>query len=335
MPELATRSRTGCWGLAVSRRVSRSHRRGGNWGRSSFGGLSRTSPEGRRVDRRQTQDVRVFGGQRLFRSSRHIRDSAPHVDDRRRARALHRVRERRESAPCPRHRSRPGDGGAAGPRRGSGPPRPPTIDRGRRALDGERRRWSAGRSRSKPVVDHARGRRRDDERRGRRAESNSIGLYACCLGHRRCSVGLAPALHATRIDLATSMRAGAQAVTGSAPGVRGRRRPLGSLLIVGQVSLSVVLLVGAAILTRSLSNLQSVDVGFDRDHLVIADLDINARGYVGTPLANLVHELRARVAAIPGVRGTPPSLKTGSSRGAIHARRSRFRVSRHAPPTIR
>jgi predicted permease len=113
--------------------------------------------------------------------------------------------------------------------------------------------------------------------------------------------GLAPALHATRIDLATSMRAGAQAVTGSAPGFRGRR-PLGSLLIVGQVSLSVVLLVGAAILTRSLSNLQSVDVGFDRDHLVIADLDINARGYVGTPLANLVHLLRDRVAAIPGVR---------------------------------
>ena len=114
--------------------------------------------------------------------------------------------------------------------------------------------------------------------------------------------GLAPALHATRIDLATSMRAGAQAVTGSAPGLRGRRRPLGSLLIVGQVSLSVVLLVGAAILARSLSNLQSVDVGFDRDHLVIADLDINARGYVGTPLANLVHSLRDRVAAIPGIR---------------------------------
>jgi predicted permease len=114
--------------------------------------------------------------------------------------------------------------------------------------------------------------------------------------------GLAPALHATRIDLATSMRAGAQAVAGSAPGLRGHRRPLGSMLIVGQVSLSVVLLVGAAILTRSLGNLQSVDVGFDRDHLVIVDLDINARGYAGTPLANLVHSLSERVASIPGVR---------------------------------
>jgi len=112
--------------------------------------------------------------------------------------------------------------------------------------------------------------------------------------------GLVPALHATRLDLAASMRAGAQALTTAATG-RGGRRPLGSLLIIGQVSLSVVLLVGAAILARSLRNLQSVDVGFDRDHLVIADLDINARGYVGTPLANLAHGLSDRVAAIRGV----------------------------------
>jgi predicted permease len=114
--------------------------------------------------------------------------------------------------------------------------------------------------------------------------------------------GLAPALHATRIELASSMRAGAQAVTSSALGLRRHRRPLGSLLIVGQVSLSVVLLVGASILVRSLRNLQAVDVGFDRDHLVIVDLDINARGYVGTPLGNLVHTLRDRMAAIPGVK---------------------------------
>src|SRR5262249_29786632 len=113
---------------------------------------------------------------------------------------------------------------------------------------------------------------------------------------------LAPAMHATRIELASSMRAGAQAVTGSAMGLRHRRRPLNGLLIVGQVSLSVVLLVGASILVRSLHNLQSVDLGFDRDHLVIVDLDINARGYAGTPLATLVHELRDRMAAIPGVR---------------------------------
>ena len=113
--------------------------------------------------------------------------------------------------------------------------------------------------------------------------------------------GLAPALHATRIDLATSMRAGTQAVMG-ATGRGAGRRPLGSLLIIGQVSLSVVLLVGASILVRSLRNLESVDVGFDRDHLVIADLDINARGYVGTTLYNLAYALRDRVAALPGVR---------------------------------
>ncbi|MEP6491130.1 MAG: ABC transporter permease [bacterium] len=115
--------------------------------------------------------------------------------------------------------------------------------------------------------------------------------------------GLAPALRASRVDLASTMRAGGQSVAGSALGQRGQRAPLGKLLIIGQVALSVVLLVGATMLVRSLRNVQSVDVGMDRDHLIIVDVDINGRGYTGAPLANLVHSLRDRIGAIPGVRG--------------------------------
>ncbi|MGH9888905.1 MAG: ABC transporter permease, partial [bacterium] len=113
--------------------------------------------------------------------------------------------------------------------------------------------------------------------------------------------GLVPALCASRVDLASTMRAAAHSVAGSALGHRGQRAPLGKLLIAGQVALSVVLLVGAGMLVRSLLNLQSVDVGLDRDHLVIVDLDINARGYSGPRLASLVHTLRDRIGAIPGV----------------------------------
>jgi predicted permease len=113
--------------------------------------------------------------------------------------------------------------------------------------------------------------------------------------------GLAPALRASRVDLASSMRANALAVAGSGLGHRGQRAPLGKLLIAGQVALSVVLLVGAAMLVRSLRNVQSVDVGMDRDHLMVLDLDINARGYSGERLYNLVHTLRDRIGAIPGV----------------------------------
>jgi predicted permease len=115
--------------------------------------------------------------------------------------------------------------------------------------------------------------------------------------------GLAPALHASRVDLASTMRSGAQPGASGSLGRGVRRRPLGSLLIAGQVALSIVLLVGAAILVRSLRNLRETDLGFDRDHLIVADLDIGSRGYVGTPLATLVHSLRDKVAAIPGVVG--------------------------------
>jgi predicted permease len=115
--------------------------------------------------------------------------------------------------------------------------------------------------------------------------------------------GLAPALHASRVDLASTMRSGAQPGASGSLGRGARRRPLASLLISGQVALSVVLLVGAAILVRSLRNLQDTDVGFDRDHLVIVDVDILTHGYVGTPLAELVHTLRDKLAAIPGVAG--------------------------------
>ena len=113
--------------------------------------------------------------------------------------------------------------------------------------------------------------------------------------------GVVPALRASRVDLASTMRSGASGVTGSALARRGQRLPLGQVLIAGQVALSVVLLVGAAMLVRSLRNVQSIDVGLDRDHLVIVDLDIGSRAYSRQQLGNVVHELRDRIGALPGV----------------------------------
>ncbi len=113
--------------------------------------------------------------------------------------------------------------------------------------------------------------------------------------------GLVPALRASRVELAATMRASAAAVSSGAIGARGNRMALGKLLIAGQVALSVVLLVGAAMLVRSLRNVQSVDVGLDRDHLLIVEVDAEARGYTGPRLRQLAHDLRDRIAAIPGV----------------------------------
>lgn len=114
--------------------------------------------------------------------------------------------------------------------------------------------------------------------------------------------GLAPSLSASRIDLASAMRSHARSVTGSGLGRRGRRFSLGQLLIAGQVALSLVLLVGSALLVRSLQQIQRVDTGLDRDHLLIVILDKMARGYTGERTANLTRELTDRIARIPGVQ---------------------------------
>jgi len=113
--------------------------------------------------------------------------------------------------------------------------------------------------------------------------------------------GLVPALRASRVELATTIRASASSASSGAIGHRGRKAPLGKLLIAAQVALSVVMLVGAGMLVRSLRNVQAADVGLDRDHLLITDVDINARGYSGDRLQQLAHAVRDRIAAIPGV----------------------------------
>ncbi len=131
----------------------------------------------------------------------------------------------------------------------------------------------------------------------------NVTVLAFTLGVSLAAValfGLLPALRASRVDLASSIRSGAQSLSGSL-GSRGQRAPLGKLLIALQVTLSVVLLVGATMLARSLRNTQATDIGVDRDHLVIVDVDVLARGYRGPALARLAHGLRDRISAIPGI----------------------------------
>ena len=113
--------------------------------------------------------------------------------------------------------------------------------------------------------------------------------------------GLAPAIRASRVDLATTMRAQSRAVSGGLGAAMGRRMPAAKVLIAAQVALSVVLLTGAALLVRSLHALESQPMGLDREHLLIVDLDFGTRGY---PIARrnvVVQELAAEFQRIPGV----------------------------------
>jgi predicted permease len=105
--------------------------------------------------------------------------------------------------------------------------------------------------------------------------------------------GLVPALRTSSIDLATALRSTGRSVT------HGAR--FGRVLIAGQVALSLLLLVGASILTRSMLLTEGLPLGFDRAHLIVADLDIATPGYANARLASAVHALEQRIASIPGV----------------------------------
>ncbi len=73
--------------------------------------------------------------------------------------------------------------------------------------------------------------------------------------------GIAPALQATRIDIGTSLKESSRSVTGS-------NNILSRGLLVAQVSISLVLLVGAGLFLRTLDNLKRVDIGYDPNNLV-------------------------------------------------------------------
>ncbi len=72
--------------------------------------------------------------------------------------------------------------------------------------------------------------------------------------------GLAPALHATRVELADALR--------DRSAVASPNSRLRNALVVGQVALALVLLSGAGLMIRSFNTLLSVDLGFDPDHLI-------------------------------------------------------------------
>jgi predicted permease len=129
-------------------------------------------------------------------------------------------------------------------------------------------------------------------------------VVAFTAGLSGCAVllfGLAPALRAARVDLADTIRASASGVRGGAFTSGGGRIPLGRLLMVGQVALSLMLLVGAGLLVRSLQHVETTDTGIDRDHLMIVQVDARSAGYRGERLAALLRNLTDRLGHIPGV----------------------------------
>lgn len=108
--------------------------------------------------------------------------------------------------------------------------------------------------------------------------------------------GLIPAIQASRAD----QRATIQAV---GRGAGGRRRRVRDLLIIGEVAMSVVLLVGAGLLIRSFLALQQVRPGFDPKDLLTFQVSFPSNTYQkGADRRTFLKELESRLLALPGVR---------------------------------
>jgi putative ABC transport system permease protein len=107
--------------------------------------------------------------------------------------------------------------------------------------------------------------------------------------------GVAPALRASRADLASDLKERA------GTGVVGGRFNLRSALVLFQVALSVVALASAGLFIRSLGNAQTVDLGFEHDNLVTLQYNVTTNGY-SEGQGRLYHrQVVERVRALPGV----------------------------------
>ena len=124
--------------------------------------------------------------------------------------------------------------------------------------------------------------------------------------------GVVPALLVARGQLAAPLRLDARVV-----GETSRRRLVRQTLVASQMALAMVMLGGAALLTRSLTRLQSQDTGFVSDHLSVIGYSWNARkDSTVSRMVALGDRVMRRVRAIPGVTAAtqlvaPPMLGNG------------------------
>jgi predicted permease len=112
--------------------------------------------------------------------------------------------------------------------------------------------------------------------------------------------GLAPAFRSARLDLTPALKENASA---SLPGGKrtGGLFHLGKSLVVVQVVLSMVVLVGAGLLGRTLQNLRNVNPGFDTQNLLLFGIDPTLENVKPSQVQSFYRELRERLAALPGV----------------------------------
>jgi predicted permease len=128
--------------------------------------------------------------------------------------------------------------------------------------------------------------------------------------------GLAPALQASKVDLLPALKDEA--------GLGGYRRSrLRNALVVAQVALSLLLLIAAGLIVRSLQRTQMAGPGFVVENRITMSVDLDMQGYDEARGREFYKQLIARVESMPGVRAASYAdslpLNLNISKGAIYA----------------
>ena len=111
-------------------------------------------------------------------------------------------------------------------------------------------------------------------------------------------IGIAPALHAMRGNVRSVIQDGAS---------RGRRSRSRGALVVSQVALSMVLVAGAVLFTRSFWSARTEALGFTRDGVLVAQVDLRTAGYDDERGRAYITDALDRLASLPGVRAVSTS----------------------------
>ena len=129
--------------------------------------------------------------------------------------------------------------------------------------------------------------------------------------------GLAPALQSTRVDILSALK---ESRTGDPTRATRRSRvrlSLSQMLMVAQIGVTLVILVAAGLFVRTLSNLQSIALGFNRENLLTFHVDVRKAGHKDPEIAEFYGAVRNELSALPGVRGATlsrdPLIGNGTS----------------------
>jgi predicted permease len=117
--------------------------------------------------------------------------------------------------------------------------------------------------------------------------------------------GLLPAWRVSRVDPQSAMKAQGRGVAHG-----GNRFGLGRVLVVGQVALSLVLVVAAGLLVGSFRKLVTMDPGFRREGVLLASMNLATTGWPEAQRRSVHRQVLERLRALPGVEAVGASYTT-------------------------